>query len=129
LPLGMLLMYITIILTIPDRYYKNRNLLQNRVSWTIVRVLSVVVIIWAHQFTSTIIFVLILMFEIIYYIISKNNANKLSFHYSIFYLYIVMLLAHWIFVSSVLPSLVNVFDVYYTSLFTAENYQVAASSL
>jgi hypothetical protein len=39
------------------------------------------------------------------------------------------LLAHWIFVSSVLPSLVNVFDVYYTSLFTAENYQVAASSL
>jgi len=39
------------------------------------------------------------------------------------------LFAHWMYVSSVFSSLVSVFDVYYSSLFTVENYQVASSSL
>lgn len=129
LPLAILLMYITIILTIPDDHNKNQNFLQNRVIWTMVRLLFVVVIIWTHQFTSTVAFVLIVIFEITYYIISKDNANTLSFNYSIFFVFIVMLLAHWLYVSSILHSLVRLFDVYYSSLFTTENYQVASLSL
>jgi hypothetical protein len=129
LPLGILLIYITMVLTMPDGYEKNRNLQQNRVNWKILHILAIGVIIWTHQFTSTIIFLLIVLLGVTNYIISKNNVNIPSFHYSILSLYIVMLIAHWMYVSSVLSSLVRIFDVYYSSLFTVENYQVAFSSL
>lgn len=129
LPLGILLIYITMVLIIPDGYEKNQNLQQNRVNWTIIHILAIGIIVWTHQFTSTVIFILIVLLGVTNYIISKNNANSRSFHYLVFSLYIVMLLAHWLYVSSVLPSLVRVFDVYYSSLFTAENYQIAFSSL
>jgi hypothetical protein len=127
LPLGILLMYITMVI-MQNNYEKNQNLVQNRASWAIIHILAISTIIWAHQFTSTIIFVLIISLGVTNYILSKNNADTLSFPYSLLSLYIVMLLAHWLYVSSVLSSLVSVFDVYYTSLFTAENYQSAVSS-
>ncbi|WP_440946612.1 hypothetical protein ACSAZL_21670 [Methanosarcina sp. T3] len=132
LPLGILLMYISMVLIMPIDCSNNQNFLRSRVSWTIVRILVIVVIIWTHQFTSTIIFSLIVILGIGYYIASKNNVNTSSFYFSIFsiiFLYIVLLIAHWLYVSSLLPSLVKVFDVYFSSLFTIENYQVASSSL
>ncbi len=128
LPLGILLMYITMVLTITDDYGKNRNLLQNRTSWVMIYILAIGIIVWTHQFTSTIIFILIVLSWVTNYVISKNNANTLSF-YSVFILYIVILFAHWMYISSVFSSLVRVFDVYCSSLFTVENYQVASSSL
>jgi len=128
LPLGILLVYITMILTIPDDDGKNRNLLQNRTSWVMIHILAIGILVWTHQFTSTIIFILIVILGVTNYIISNNNSNKLSF-YSVLILYIVILFGHWIYVSSLLSSLVRIFDVYYSSLFTVENYQVASSSL
>lgn len=127
LPLGILSMYTTMILTMPAKDDKNRNLLQNRASWVILQILAIVTLVWTHQFTSTIVFILIIILVVSNYIISENNSNKLSFH-SILILYITIFLAHWIYVSSVLSSLVQVFDVYYNSFFTAENYLVASSS-
>lgn len=126
---GTLLIYLTFVLTIYDNYNKNQNLISNRVNWAILQILFVGVIIWTHQFTSAVTFILIFIIGIIYSIISKNKANTRSFSHSIFFLCIVMLLAHWIYVSSVLKSLVMVFDVYLNSLFTVENYRVASSSL
>lgn len=128
LPLGIMLMCVTTILTIQDDCEKNKNLLQKRVSWVIVRILLIVTIIWTHQFTSTLIFVFIVIFEITYYFGLKNNANRLSFNYVVILLYIVILLAHWIYASYLISSLVNVFNIYYNSLFTYENYQAAAVS-
>lgn len=129
LPLGILLMYVTVVLTIPSNYKAKQNLTQNRASWTLIHILAIGVLIFTHQFTSTIIFVLIVILQLIYYIVSKNNINKVSFHYSVLFLYIVMLFFHWIYISSVFPSLKIVFDVYSSSLFNPENYHAASSSL
>lgn len=129
LPLGIMLMCVTTMLTVQPDYDNNKNLLQNRVSWTIVRILLVITIIWTHQFTSTLIFVFIVIFGIIYYFFLKNNATRLSyFSYGVILLYIVILFAHWIYASYLLSSLLTVCNVYYNSLFTYENYQAAASS-
>ena len=128
LPLGIILIYITMILTIPNDYKKNQNLPQNRVSWAIMRIIFIGVIIWTHQFTSTIILVLIVILGATNYIISKRNANALHFFYSIILMYIVMILGHWLYVSHSISSLVNIFEIYTSSLGTAENYQVAYSN-
>ena len=84
LPLGILLIYITMVLTMPDGYEKNRNLQQNRVNWTILHILAIGIIIWTHQFTSTVIFTLIVLLGVTNYIISKDDANIRYFHYSAF---------------------------------------------
>ena len=43
-------------------------------------------------------------------------------------MYIVMILGHWLYVSHSISSLVNIFEIYTSSLGTAENYQVAYSN-
>lgn len=128
LPLGILLLYIIMKLTMPIDGSNNWGLLDNRASWALMQIVAIGTIIWTHQFTSTAIFALIIIIWITNLIILKSNSDHRSF-YSIVILYIVILLAHWMYVSSLFSSLVRMFDLYFSSLFTIENYQAAASNV
>ena len=127
LPLGILLLYITIILVVDSNNMKY-NYFQTRISWIILHILTLIALIWTHHYTPALVFslMIILVFAILFL---KSNSYITSFCYTAPLLFIVILFAHWTYVSSMLSIGVNVIQVYFSSISNLENYQAPLSGL
>lgn len=124
--IGIILLYI-VLLTIPKDFkrieFQNNN---NKVSWTILRILLIISIVWMHQFTSAVIFGVILLFALFSILFRESNLNSKGLFSGFLLLFLVSMFAHWIFVSLKFSSLIRIANIYYTSFFSVENYQASS---
>ncbi|AKB76262.1 hypothetical protein MSLAZ_3001 [Methanosarcina lacustris Z-7289] len=126
--IGILFLYILESLILPANTIMNNQPSHQKMSWIILHILILIAIIWTHQFTSMVIFVMTILLLIVALFIFEIDSKNIYFYLDIFLLFLIMLFAHWMYVSNVFPSLMRITDLYYVSLFSPENYQASIST-
>lgn len=126
--IGILLLYILESLILTTNTNRNSQPSCQNMSWIILHILCLISIIWTHRFTSMVIFVMTIILLIVALFIIEINSKNISFYLNIALLFLVMLFAHWIYVSHLFSSLVDITRIYYVSLFSPENYQASIST-
>ncbi|KKG29864.1 hypothetical protein [Methanosarcina mazei] len=119
-PIGIMFLFLAVLLYFPKNNFSIQNVKQR---FEVLFIFLIVTLVWTHQFTSTVVFALIILLFCISAFIFRST--KIISYQTIISLYMAILFAHWIYVSNVFNSLVKVSSTYYSSLMSPENYQAS----
>jgi hypothetical protein len=85
--------------------------------------LGYIALVWAHQWTSLV----TLIFIILFFVLFRLFDARLKLRYGLLLLFPMVLLFHWLYTSTVVQSIQQQLSIYSTTLLSSENYQAAAS--
>ena len=121
-PIGVLVLFLTLFLSVPEE--GNERISYIRVKFVTLLILLTFALIWIHQFTSAVIYALILLEVVILnvFCILRNIRPALN---KILLIYVLLMLTHWMYVSARFSKIIDVLNVYSSSLLASENYQAA----
>lgn len=130
LPVGVITLFITIMSILHKQKVLNVKSASTTSSWSLLYIILLVALVWTHHYTSLMILFLILIYIFVFSVLTINNGsynkNKefkyISSIYSLISLFLVIIFAHWMYVSTMLDDVIDSFGIYYNALFNPTNY-------